>query len=114
MWSVFLFRTGSSQEYMTVVDNGVFNNPRRPPSRFSHDEHNEAAGIEKCNGCHHVYQDGQFLDNESSEDQMCSDCHRLEDTGSRPSLVKAFHANCKGCHLQENQGPIMCGECHVK
>jgi hypothetical protein len=29
-------------------------------------------------------------------------------------LRKAFHFNCKGCHQNKKQGPVMCGECHVK
>jgi hypothetical protein len=29
-------------------------------------------------------------------------------------LRKAFHLNCKGCHQTKKQGPVMCGECHVR
>ncbi len=103
-----------SQDDMTVVDNAAFDNPQRPPSLFAHDEHNEAAEIDDCNGCHHVYEDGKLLEDESSEDQSCSECHEPEDSGDQPSLIKAFHLNCKGCHQQQSKGPILCGECHIK
>ncbi|HSO18118.1 MAG TPA: cytochrome c3 family protein [Desulfosarcina sp.] len=103
-----------SQDDMIVVDNTVFANPQRTPSRFEHDLHNEAAGIDDCAECHHVYEDGKLVEDESSEDQRCSECHDPEGSGDRPSLIKAFHANCKGCHQAEEKGPILCGECHVK
>ena len=103
-----------SQDEMTVVDNSVFDNPQRPPSVFVHDEHNETAGIDDCSVCHHVYEDGQLVADESSEDMRCSDCHDLESADDQPSLMNAFHANCKGCHEAEGKGPIICGECHKK
>jgi len=103
-----------SQEDMTVVDNTAFDNPQRTPSVFVHDEHNETAGIDDCAACHHVYTDGQLVEDESSEDQSCSECHSLEGADGQPSLIKAFHANCKGCHQEQKKGPIMCGECHIK
>jgi len=103
-----------SQDDMTVVDNAAFNNPQRTSSVFAHDTHNEAAGIDDCAECHHVYEDGKRLEDESSEGQSCSECHDLKSTGGQPSLIKAFHANCKGCHQEQGKGPIMCGECHIK
>jgi hypothetical protein len=103
-----------SQDDMIVVDNSAFDNPQRPPSVFVHDEHNEAAGIDDCTECHHVYEDGKRLEDESSEDQSCSECHEPKDAGDQPSLIKAFHLNCKGCHQAQGKGPIMCGECHIK
>ena len=103
-----------SQDDMTVVDNAAFDNPQRTPSVFIHDEHNESAGIDDCAACHHVYADGQLVEDESSEDQSCSECHGLNGSDGRPSLIKAFHTNCKGCHQDEKKGPVTCGECHVK
>lgn len=105
---------GWSQDDMTVVDNTVFDNPQRTPSRFEHDLHNEIAGIDDCAECHHVYEDGVKLEDESSEDLRCADCHALEASGDTPSLIKAFHLNCKGCHQTQGKGPILCGECHIK
>jgi hypothetical protein len=103
-----------SQDDMTIVDNASFDNPQRTPSVFVHDAHNEAAGIDDCAECHHVYEDGKRLEDESSEDQSCSECHDLKGSGDTPSLIKAFHTNCKGCHQAQKKGPIMCGECHIK
>ena len=103
-----------SQEDMTVVDNSDFTDPQRPPSRFNHDEHNEMAAIDDCATCHHVYEDGELVPDESSEDQRCAECHALTRNDDTPALMQAFHTNCKGCHEAEGRGPIMCGECHVR
>ncbi|MGD9136791.1 MAG: cytochrome c3 family protein [Desulfobacterales bacterium] len=103
-----------SQEDMEVVGDVGFSEKRRTPAVFRHDEHNEAAQIEECNECHHIYEDGQKLEDESSEDQSCSDCHSEEGDGDTPGLRKAFHTNCKGCHLESGKGPVMCGTCHIK
>ena len=112
--SVLLLTTAYSQEEMVAVDNSVFDNARRSPAAFVHDAHNEEAGIEECFECHHLYEDGKRVEDESSEDQSCSDCHEFESSGSQPGLMKAFHMNCKGCHQKEKSGPVMCGECHKK
>ena len=103
-----------AQEDMVVIDNSVFENPQRPPAVFKHDEHNELAQIEECNECHHVYEDGKRLEDESSEDQRCAECHELQDVGFKPGLVKAFHTNCKSCHREQKKGPLMCGQCHIR
>ncbi len=103
-----------SQEDMEVVDDGGFSKNQRPPAIFRHDEHNEKAELEDCNECHHVYEEGKKLEDESSEDQSCSECHDEKGSGNMPGLRKAFHTNCKGCHLEQNKGPIMCGTCHVR
>jgi hypothetical protein len=114
VFSLLVFVTAYSQEDMTHVENYYFENPQREPSVFPHEEHNEAAEIYECNQCHHVYENGQKLEYESSEDLLCSDCHELEAVNGQPSLLRAFHDNCKSCHLEREKGPIMCGECHVK
>ncbi len=103
-----------SQEEMRVVDNSIFNRPVRAPSLFEHDVHNETADIEDCAECHHLYEDGERVEDESSEDQSCSECHSEKSDGSNPSLRRAYHVNCKGCHLDKGAGPIMCAQCHRK
>ena len=103
-----------SQEDMQVIDAVGFAVKQRPPVVFQHDEHNELAEIEDCSECHHVYEDGKKLEDESSEDQSCSECHEENSSGEQPGLRKAFHMNCKGCHLENKKGPIMCGQCHVR
>ena len=103
-----------SQEDMEIIDDGGFTEKRRPAAVFRHDQHNELAEIEECNECHHVYENGNKLEDESSEDQSCSDCHDENSSGKQPGLRKAFHKNCKGCHLENKKGPVMCGQCHVR
>ena len=102
-----------SQENLRVLRPEAFPNAQRPPVGFAHDAHNEKAGIAACNECHHVFADGQRVADESSEDKRCADCHGLQDSGRQPGLMKAFHLNCKGCHMEKN-GPVMCGQCHVR
>ena len=103
-----------SQEDMRFISADAFENPRRPPTIFNHDEHNELAQIEACSECHHVYDEaGNLVEDESSEDQRCSDCHESARSGRKPALMKAFHTNCKSCHREQKRGPLMCGQCHV-
>ena len=114
LFSILFIVSAHSQEDMEMVDSGSFKNQRRPPAVFRHDDHNQIAEIEDCNECHHVYENGKRVVDESSEDQRCADCHTEKTSDSQPGLRKAFHLNCKGCHQSKKQGPVMCGECHVK
>ena len=111
--SLWLLAPGFSQEDMVAVDTGPFERPQRAPALFMHDAHNEKAGLDTCNECHHVYRDGKKVEDESSEDQRCADCHGRTAQGRAPSLTAAFHTNCTGCHLEQRKGPVMCGQCHV-
>ncbi|UCG04812.1 MAG: cytochrome c3 family protein [Desulfobacterales bacterium] len=113
--SVLFFVSAYSQEDMRLVNTDAFDSPQRPPAVFNHDKHNETAQIEECYECHHVYdEEGKRVEDESSEDQLCSDCHELETSGRKLALMKAFHTNCKGCHKEKGNGPVMCGQCHVR
>ncbi len=105
---------GMSQEDMVVVDNSVFTHPVRSASLFEHDVHNDQAELDDCAVCHHLYEDGQLLEDESSEDQQCVACHSEKSGDGGVSLRRAYHMRCKGCHLVEKAGPVMCAECHVK
>lgn len=109
-----LIGQGAAQEEMRMVDNSVFAKPARPASRFQHDQHNETSAIDDCIECHHIYENGQRSEDESSEDQRCADCHDGSKDGPPYGLRKAFHKNCKGCHIERKAGPILCGECHSK
>ena len=110
----FAVMTAGSQEDMEYIQDSAFGQMMRPPASFRHDAHNENAEIEECSVCHHVYEDGKRLDDESSEDSRCSACHGSADGSYPMSLVIAFHTRCKGCHIEKKAGPIMCAECHVK
>ncbi len=97
------------------LDNTVFNNTRRPGAVFSHDDHNEKAGLDDCAVCHHVYEKGILVADESSEDSPCSECHALVPASdNRFSLSVAFHKRCRDCHFESGIGPTLCGECHIK
>ena len=109
-----IFLPAFSQEDMEVIDDGGFAIQQRPAVVFRHDNHNEMAEIEDCNECHHVYEDGKKVEDESSEDLSCSECHDENTSGRQPGLRRAFHLNCKGCHLENLKGPVMCGQCHVR
>ncbi len=104
-----------AQSDMLAVDNPGFKDKQRPPAVFVHDEHNEQAAIYDCSICHHIYEDGELVEGAMSVDMGCADCHSLEpDKENSIGLMDAYHGQCIGCHKQKDQGPLACGECHVK
>ncbi len=113
LFSCFAVISGFSQEDVVKVKDSAFGVRLRPPVKFLHEEHNEKAGIDDCTECHHVWENGKKLEDESSEDRECSECH-MENGKTRMDLIKAYHDNCKGCHKENKKGPVMCGECHKK
>jgi len=113
---IFFVVTSYSQDDVTTVEDSAFNEHMRPSVLFAHDEHNEQAEIEDCNVCHHLYEDGKLVEDESSEDFECSSpkCHASEQDSYPMTLVQAYHNRCKGCHLERKAGPVMCAECHPR
>ncbi len=109
--AVFVALAGYAQEDIKTVDDPAFKTRMRPPVSFLHDRHNEKAGIDDCQTCHHVYKGGKKVDG-SSEDKQCSECHMKE--GDPMPLIEAFHKQCKGCHAERKVGPVMCAECHLQ
>ncbi len=107
------FMPAYSQEDITVLADEAFGDKQRPAAVFAHEQHNEKAEIEECNVCHHVYKDGEKIEDESSEDMGCSDCHNVKEGYPTRPLMKAYHDLCGGCH-KEKEGPVMCGECHPR
>ncbi|MBF0301444.1 MAG: cytochrome c3 family protein [Desulfamplus sp.] len=99
------------------------NSNTRPFVCFQHDAHNEKAGLESCDRCHHSYDDqGKLIEGESSEDKSCSECH-AGNVGSQKSfdsnrlnidLAAKYHKLCRDCHIAEKKGPVVCGECHKR
>ena len=114
--AVFAISAFCTQEEVERLDNSAFEMPRRPGAVFSHDDHNEMAGLEEdCAVCHHVYEDGTLVDDESSEDSPCSECHAVQaGPDNAVSLSNAYHRRCKDCHFETGKGPVLCGECHKK
>lgn len=111
----FWSAAGFSQSDMQVVDNPAFENKQRPAAVFVHDKHNEQAEIYDCSVCHHVYENGELVEGAMSVGQGCADCHSLEGDDENPmGLMEAYHQQCIACHQQEEEGPLACGECHVK
>ena len=105
-----------SQDEDAFFDKSVFENPQRTVSVFDHDNHNDAAGLEDdCSICHHLFENKQLIEGESSEDSPCSECHPLKksEENSIP-LRMAYHKKCKTCHFNSSKGPVLCGECHKK
>ena len=113
-FAVIATTTGYAQEDVTTVSDSAFKTKMRPSVRFEHEQHNETAEIEECSACHHVYEEGKKIEDESSEDRECSECHVKDNPKDTMPLVRVYHLRCKGCHIEKKAGPIMCGECHVQ
>nr|WP_320193204.1 cytochrome c3 family protein [uncultured Desulfobacter sp.] len=97
------------------MDTSAFDRLRRPAAVFDHDLHNETAQIDDCAVCHHVWENGEIVPDESSEDTPCSDCHGLTEGPNNPMpLANAFHVQCRSCHIRTGKGPLLCAECHQK
>ena len=102
-----------SQEDIETVNDSAFTKLTRPPVAFFHDEHNERAEIEDCNVCHHMFEDGERLEDDSIG-MECSECHYLKTQDAVADLIRVYHLQCSRCHLKKKEGPIICGECHRK
>ncbi len=91
----------------------------RPAVSFPHNRHVEA-GLE-CKDCHHIYEKGKNVLDESileegNKDIRCSTCHGQK---FRLNLEEAFHSQCIGCHRKvhgekKKMVPQYCGGCHVR
>lgn len=112
--TVLFVGAAQSQDDIMELKADAFDKHSRPAAVFMHDDHNEKAELYDCNVCHHVYEDGKFMEDDDSVGIPCSDCHGLEANGSQPGLMTAYHKQCKGCHQDKAKGPLACGECHVK
>lgn len=77
-----------------------------------------AAHANKCDGCHHVYDEAAHkLVYRKGEESSCRDCHAKAPEGNKPSWRRAAHSACVGCHLKDalegrKAGPTDCGGCH--
>jgi hypothetical protein len=115
--------TGSApraQPDKIILDSSKTSNKKgRPVVTFPHNRHIEV-GL-GCKDCHHIYESGKNVLDESkleagNQDIRCSTCHGSK---LRPNLQQAFHDQCMGCHMKyqkekKKTGPRFCGECHVR
>ena len=95
----------------------AFCKKQRPPVLFPHGKHME--GELSCKDCHHRYEQGKNVLEESELEEgkpgiRCSECHSSK---VRPKLREAFHRQCIDCHTKtqkagKKSGPRLCGECH--
>jgi len=109
---VLVFALAYAQDDIQSLEHDIFADRQRPAATFSHELHADTAEID-CVECHHVYENGENVWDDSMETD-CTSCHKLEADGKTMSAMKAFHSNCKGCHTKEGKGPVTCGECHPK
>ncbi len=96
-------------------DKIILKGKTRPDVTLLHNHHVEA-GL-SCKDCHHLYENGKNVLDESkleegNKDVRCINCH-----GSK--LEQSFHKQCIGCHAKyqkekKKTGPQYCGGCHVK
>ncbi len=100
-------------QVLSRMDTSAFDHVKRPPVMFDHDEHNDTAEIDDCAICHHVWENGTLVADESSEDSPCSQCHQLKSgPENKMALANAFHTQCRTCHIDGGKGPLLCGQCH--
>lgn len=113
------FSQGSDvgQEAAEIIrmDTSAFESLRRPAAVFDHDTHNETAGLDECSTCHHVWENGTLVADESSEDSPCAECHGITPgPDNTMALANAYHTQCRTCHIDQGKGPLLCGQCHKK
>ena len=100
-------------------DEIVLEGKTRPAVSLPHNRHVEA-GL-SCKDCHHIYENGKNILDESQLEEgnknlQCLACHGSK---SRLNVEKAFHSQCTGCHRtyqmeKKKTGPRYCGGCHVR
>lgn len=88
--------------------------------RFNYSLHyrHVTASKEKCEDCHHVYDEkqGKLVYQKGAED-ACSACHKTVAENDETTLSDAVHRNCINCHIAkqsegEKAGPQFCVGCH--
>jgi predicted CXXCH cytochrome family protein len=102
----------SAQVDLMTLENEAFIPKKRPPVVFAHDAHNEAAGIDDCSGCHHLFENGARVEGSDSVGIPCSDCHSVRPGENKVPLMVGYHTLCRGCHIDRKTGPIACAQCH--
>ena len=111
---LFWVTPGISQEDKIIMNHEELGKHSRPLVIFPHSDHE---GLTECVRCHHDYD--SFMTNIGGEEVKCSECHTATPVSNPLTLVKAIHIQCKECHRESaskgiSNGPVMCGQCHVR
>jgi c(7)-type cytochrome triheme protein len=117
LFSLMVSLLAAQPEQVTLDHREAFGKKQRPPVLFPHNRHME--GDLSCKDCHHRYEQGKNILDESELEEgkpgiRCSECH---DSKSSLKLREAFHRQCIDCHsildkAGKKTGPRLCGECH--
>jgi hypothetical protein len=117
---------GPAAEFL--LQPGLWENPTKRPVRLTHEKHIKDYKI-ACKDCHHVYEEGENIWDETMPVAKCETCHneptvkgetKLPPEEKKKNLKWAFHENCRTCHKAlkkenpETQAPVTCGKCHKK
>jgi len=119
MITVALLLVWAGSPLWAQPDKIVLEGKKRPAVTLPHNRHVEA-GL-SCKDCHHIYENGKNILDESkleegNKDVRCLSCHGPK---SGLNLEQAFHKQCIGCHgkyqkEKKKTGPQYCGGCHVR
>jgi len=111
-----------------VMVQEIWETPTKSAVKFTHENHIKIHKI-NCNECHHIYEDGKNVWDDSMPAARCETCHneptvkgekQLPPEDQKRNLKLAFHNNCRGCHKEvkkenpETKAPLKCSECHKK
>ncbi len=119
MITVALLLISAGSPLWAQPDKIVLKGKTRPDVTLLHNRHVES-GL-SCKDCHHIYENGKNILDESkleegNKDVRCLNCHGSK---SGLNLEQAFHKQCIGCHTKSQKekkktGPQYCGGCHVR
>ncbi|PKL36190.1 MAG: hypothetical protein CVV44_18405 [Spirochaetae bacterium HGW-Spirochaetae-1] len=112
-----------AQSDTIILNNeGYYNDKQRPSVSFPHGLH--MAVVPECRSCHHIFQKGVNVLEESvlvaeNENIRCVHCHGDGKNNHGQRIMDAYHVQCLGCHRlmqkkKKKAGPLMCGACHRK
>lgn len=80
------------------IENKGYKKDRKGPVNLSHKAHTEDYAA-ACTDCHHDYQDGKNVWQESDPVKKCAECHDPQEKQEKAyKLRNAYHRNCKICH----------------
>lgn len=105
------------EDVTTIENTSAYKKKNRPAVAFDHESHMRS---NECLDCHHDYQGGENVLDESDLDEdgsaLCTACH---DRKASIDLKAAYHRQCMGCHRTVNKEesaalPITCQECHPR